>query len=264
LEKDNGDAGKISVHVVSVDDHAQAPPSRGVTPAQPARLNLKPYLIVTAYVAAAVLFGLLLSRVLDVRNIALVFLMAVLASAVTVGLWPAIFASVLSAMAFNFFFLDPLYTLDISDPESAVALGFFFCVAVIASNLTARVQRQAVAAQARARTTEDLYLFSKKLAGTGTLDDVLWATAFQIASMLKLRVVLLLPENGSITVKAGYPPTTRWPKLISPRRAGPGSTNCRGARCRHASRSKAPLSPVADRRTAVGVVGLTTTSRARC
>ncbi|MCK0371063.1 DUF4118 domain-containing protein, partial [Salmonella sp. L-S2618] len=93
-----------------------------------------------------------------------------------------------------------------SDPESVIALGFFFGVAVIASNLTARVQRQAAAARQRARTTEDLYLFSKKLAGTSTLDDVLWATAFQIASMLKLRVVLLLPEKGSIEVKAGYPP----------------------------------------------------------
>lgn len=87
-----------------------------------------------------------------------------------------------------------------------MALLFYLGVAVVASNLTAAVQRQAAAARQRARTTEDLYLFSKKLAGTGTLDDVLWATAFQIASMLKVRVVILLPENGSIAVKAGYPP----------------------------------------------------------
>ena len=59
---------------------------------------------------------------------------------------------------------------------------------------------------ARARTTESLYAFSRKLAGVGTLDDVLWATAYQTALMLKVRVVLLLPENGSIVVKAGYPP----------------------------------------------------------
>ena len=38
------------------------------------------------------------------------------------------------------------------------------------------------------------------------IDDVLWATAHQIAAMLKVRVVLLLPENGSIALKAGYPP----------------------------------------------------------
>ena len=59
---------------------------------------------------------------------------------------------------------------------------------------------------ARARSTEALYAFSRKLAGVGTLDDVLWATAYQIALMLKVRVVLLLPENGSIAVRAGYPP----------------------------------------------------------
>ncbi|MBN9137666.1 MAG: DUF4118 domain-containing protein, partial [Phyllobacterium sp.] len=201
--------------------------------------------------------GLLLSRILDVRNIALVFLMAVLASAVTVGLWPALFASVLSAIVLNFFFLDPLYTLVISDPESVIALGFFFGVAVIASNLTARVQRQAAAARQRARTTEDLYLFSKKLAGTSTLDDVLWATAFQIASMLKLRVVLLLPEKGSIEVKAGYPPddtlddadiaAARW-AWENNRAAGRGADTLPGA--------KRLYLPLRTGRMAVGVIGL--------
>ena len=44
------------------------------------------------------------------------------------------------------------------------------------------------------------------VAGAGTLDDVLWATAYQTALMLKVRVVLLLPEGESIAVRAGYPP----------------------------------------------------------
>ena len=64
---------------------------------------------------------------LDVRNIALAFLMAVLASAATAGFWPALFASLTGALAFNFFFLDPLYTFTIRDPESTIA--FFFSVA---------------------------------------------------------------------------------------------------------------------------------------
>jgi two-component system, OmpR family, sensor histidine kinase KdpD len=68
------------------------------------------------------------------------------------------------------------------------------------------VQTEAVAAMARARTTEALYSFSRKLAGVGTLDDVLWATTYQIALMLKVRVVVLLPADGSIAVRAGYPP----------------------------------------------------------
>ena len=68
------------------------------------------------------------------------------------------------------------------------------------------VRTQADTAIGRVRTTELLYAFSRKLAGTATLDDVLWATAYQIALMLKVRVVLLLPEDGVLTVKAGYPP----------------------------------------------------------
>ncbi|EBY7415988.1 DUF4118 domain-containing protein, partial [Salmonella enterica subsp. enterica serovar Alachua] len=147
-----------------------------------------------------------LDQFLDVRSIALVFVVGVLGVAVTLGLWPALFVSVLSAFAYNFFFLSPLYTLSIADPESVVALSFFLLVSFVASNLASRVQRQAAAARQRANMTEDLYLFSKKLAGTGSLDDVLWATAFQIASMLKVRVVILLPEGESIAVRGGYPP----------------------------------------------------------
>ena len=74
---------------------------------------------------------------------------------------------------------------------------FFLLVAVIASNLTARVRSQAIVARQRAKTTEDLYLFSRKLSSVGSLDDLLWATSFQIASMLKVRVVILMPEHGN-------------------------------------------------------------------
>ncbi|WP_457298209.1 DUF4118 domain-containing protein [Phyllobacterium sp. P5_D12] len=250
-------AGNISVHVISGSEEHAGATVRTAEQAPMASVRIRAYLLSTGYVIGALVFGLLLSSVVDVRNIALVFLMAVLASAVSVGLWPALFASVLSALMLNFFFLQPLYTLDIGDPESVIALAFFFGVAVIASNLTARVQRQASAARQRARTTEDLYLFSKKLAGTGTLDDVLWATAFQIASMLKLRVVLLLPDHGTIEVKAGYPPddtlddadiaAARW-AWENNRAAGRGADTLPGA--------KRLYLPLRTGRMAVGVIGL--------
>ncbi|MDX3927796.1 MAG: sensor histidine kinase KdpD [Shinella sp.] len=250
-------AGDISVHLISGNERDPVRANRGIAFAETTRFQLRPYLLGIAYVAAATAIGTLLYRILDVRNIALVFLMAVLISAVTAGLWPALFASAIGALAFNFFFLQPLYTLDIGDPESVIALGFFFGVAIIASNLAARVQRQASAARQRARTTEDLYLFSKKLAGTGTLDDVLWATVYQLASMLKVRVVLLMPENGSIAVKAGYPPddtlvdadiaAARWAWEHN-RPAGRSADTLPGA--------KRLYLPLRTGRTAVGVIGL--------
>jgi two-component system sensor histidine kinase KdpD len=249
-------SGDISVHVISGRDPDKAL-ARGVATVDERRFRPQPYVFSIVYLATATLGGALLSRILDVQNIALVFLMAVLASAVSGGLWPALFTSIGGALAFNFFFLPPLYTLDIDSPESVVAFVFFIGVAVVASNLAARVQRQAAAARERARTTEDLYLFSKKLAGTGTLDDVLWATAYQIATMLNVRVVILLPDGDTIAVKAGYPPddtlvdadiaAARW-AWEHDRPAGRGADTLPGA--------KRLYLPLRTGRTAVGVVGL--------
>ena len=139
-------------------------------------------------------------------NTDLVFLTAIVGIAVRYGLWPSLIASAASALCYNFFFTEPYHTFNITDPRNVVAVLFFTVVAVVVSNVAARARTLAVAATARARTTESLYAFSRKLSGVGTLDDVLWATAYQIALMLKVRVVLLLPDEDTIAVKAGYPP----------------------------------------------------------
>lgn len=200
-------AGDISVHVIAGEAE---PPGTSAAPApetpEAPPFEARPYVLSTGILGMATLVGFGLQQVLALQNIALVFLTAVLVSAVQFGLLPALFTSLAGMMAFNFFFIPPLYTFTITDPENVVALFFFLVVAIIASNLTARVRAQALAARARAKTTEDLYLFSRKLAVAGALDDLLWATAFQIASMLQVRVVLLLPEADVLAVKAGYPP----------------------------------------------------------
>ena len=68
-----------------------------------------------------------------------------------------------------------------------------------------------VTARARAKTTAELYAFSRKVAGIGALDDLLWATAFQIASMLNVRTMLLMPvgDGEGLEVASGYPPEDR-------------------------------------------------------
>src|SRR5690606_18438483 len=199
-------AGNIAVHVISGDEHAAPASKTYATRTAPEGVDVTPFLASGSIIATAIVFGELLSRVLEVQNVALVLLTAVLVCAVAYGLWPALFASALSVLAVNFFFLPPLYTFTISDPENIVALFFFLVVAFIASNLTANVRSQAMVARRRAKTTEDLYLFSRKLAGIASLDDLLWVTASQVASMLKVSVVLFLPESGSIALRAAWPP----------------------------------------------------------
>ncbi len=142
-------------------------------------------------------------------------------------------------------------------PPICSAFGFFTLVAILVSNVAARGRTQAMAAFERARNTESLYSFSRKLAGAGTLDDVLWATAYQTALMLKVRVVLLLPEDGTITVKAGYPPedilddadiaAAKW-AWENNRAAGRGSDTLPGA--------KRLFLPMHTGRGAIGVMGI--------
>jgi len=200
-------ARDLPVHVLGQErDAAEAedappPPDRPAKPVQWA-----PYGVSAALVGAAVLLGMALREVLQAASISLAFLTAVLAAAAAFGLWPSLFACLLSVLAYNFFFLPPLYTFTIADPENVVTLVFFLITAVVASNLAAAVRAQAVTARLRARTTDDLYQFSRKLAAIGTLDDLLWAAVYQVAAMLKVRVVLLLPNDDSIAVRAGYPP----------------------------------------------------------
>jgi two-component system sensor histidine kinase KdpD len=204
-------AGNISVHVMAGEElEPEASPSKSVrTGGGPEPFDPRPLVLALAAVAAASGVGALLWPWVGVANIDLLYLVAIVGVAVRLGLWPALLASVASALCYNLLFTEPYYTFAISDPSDVITIVFFTVVAVIVANVAARARLELVGATERARTTQSLYAFSRKLAGAGTVDDVLWATAHQIASMLRVRVLLLLPENGSIGVKAGYPPEDR-------------------------------------------------------
>jgi two-component system, OmpR family, sensor histidine kinase KdpD len=164
-----------------------------------------------ALVAVALVCGLLIERYIGLQSVLLVFLVAIIGSAIAWGLLPSLFACILSVLGFNFFLIPPVYTFTIADPDNAVALFFFFFVAVIVSNLTAATRSQIVVARVRAKTTAALYSFSRKLAGIGSVDDLLSATTDQVASMLDGRTALFMPakQGGSIEVACTYPPDDR-------------------------------------------------------
>jgi two-component system sensor histidine kinase KdpD len=252
-------SGNISVHVIAgdvqPDDVAVRKPAPTADRAVP--FDAKPYLAALAIVAVALGVAKLLRPLLGIENVDLVFLTAVVSIAVRFGLWPSLLASVSASLCYNFFFLPPIHTFTITDPTNIAAFFFFMLIALLVSNLAARVRAQAVSALSRVRTTESLYAFSRKLAGTAAMDDVLWASAYQTALMLRVRVVLLLPEQGVITVKAGYPPEDELDKAdlaaanwawANDRIAGRGSDTLPGA--------KRLFLPMRTGRGAIGVIGI--------
>ncbi|HEX6906007.1 MAG TPA: DUF4118 domain-containing protein, partial [Terriglobales bacterium] len=96
-------------------------------------------------------------------TVALSFLLAILAVSATWGLRYAVFMAILATAVFNFYFLPPVGTFTIADPQNWIALGAFLVTAIIASQLAERARRQAAEANRRRREVERLYSFSQKL-----------------------------------------------------------------------------------------------------
>jgi len=252
-------AGTINVHVIAGEELESEPiPKKTIRTAERHEpIDPRPYVFSLIAIAISLLVGEIIEPWFGLENVDLVFMTGIVAVAARYGLWPSLFASVVASLCYNFFFLPPLYMFTIADPKNVLAFVFFIVMAIIVSNVAARVQSQAVTAMTRARTTESLYSFSRKLAGVGALDDVLWATAYQVALMLKVRVVLLTPQDGSIEVAAGYPPedilddadlaAAKW-AWQNNRAAGRGSDTLPGA--------KRLFLPMRTGRGPVGVVGI--------
>jgi two-component system sensor histidine kinase KdpD len=249
-------AGNISVSVIAGDEQ---PVGKAAvqTAARQEPFNPRSYLMALLFVMIGLGAAVLIQPIFGVETVDLVFLTAVVIAAARYGLWPSLLASVAASLCYNFFFLPPVYTFTITEPTNVAAFFFFMLIALLVSNVAARVRSQADTAIGRVRTTESLYAFSRKLAGTATLDDVLWASAYQAALMLKVRVVLLLPEDGVLTVKAGYPPEDQLDKADlaaanwtwgHDRAAGRGADTLPGA--------KRLFLPMRTGRGPIGVIGI--------
>ena len=136
----------------------------------------------------------------------MLFLVAVLLIAVNFGIWPAIYASVLSFLVYNFFFIPPLYTFTIAEPYELLALVIFLIVAVITSALAGRVREQATVSASRMRAMRRLYEFTRRLSGLASFDAVAEGAASEIHASLGRAVVVLLEQDGDLTLTAAWPP----------------------------------------------------------
>ena len=96
-------------------------------------------------------------------TVALTFLMAILAIATRWGLFEAIASSIVAMLCFNFFFLPPVGTFTIADPQNWVALFAFLTTAIVASQLSASVKNRALEAMRRQQEVERLYELSRGL-----------------------------------------------------------------------------------------------------
>lgn len=120
-------------------------------------------LIAGVTIVAALTAVLRAAAPVNATTTALVYLLAVLVIAAKWGLSEAVLASAAAVVCLNFFFLPPVGTLTIADPENWVALIAFLVSAIIASQLSAKARQRADEALARTQEMERLYELSRAL-----------------------------------------------------------------------------------------------------
>ncbi|MGP7982643.1 ATP-binding protein [Rhodoblastus sp.] len=198
-------ASDIAVQVITTPERET--PRAALRWTAPKPKGLVPGLI-AAFVAVALAVGVgeALSLFIKLSNLSMVFLLAVLGCAVSFGLWSAVAASILSFLAYNFFFIPPIYTFTVASPQELLSLLVFVMVAVFTGTLAGRVHDQAEAVRQRAQHSESLYEFSRKLAGAAKLDDVLWAAAAHLQKVVGGAVAFLIPEEGDLQLRIAWPP----------------------------------------------------------
>jgi two-component system, OmpR family, sensor histidine kinase KdpD len=142
------------------------------------------YLAVAAIVAG---FVLLFRKAIQVNptTVALTLLLSVLLVSAYWGLRYALALAVFASISFNYFFLPPLGTFTISDPQNWVALLAFLVTAILASQLSERARRETASSNQRRRDVERLYALSQRLLVTDSAPELLNAIPgylFQIFS----------------------------------------------------------------------------------
>jgi two-component system sensor histidine kinase KdpD len=156
----------------------------------PKYISIARYLISTAIVAALVVLFRLVVHV-NPATVALSFLVVVLLVASRWRPAHSIYLSVLCTLLYNFFFLPPVETFTIADPQNWVALSVFLGTGILVSHLAENARRQREISEQRRREVERLYEFSQQLLLHEDLHTLARETPSMAARVFGLRAVAI-------------------------------------------------------------------------
>ena len=198
----------IAVHVLpNLGPAAPAPAGR-----RPSRANWGSpwgYLWSILLVALVTFVGASIYSLGHITNIAMLFLLPVMFAATRYGLRTGIVTGLACALAYNFFFIPPLHTFTIQDPQNVLTVVVLIAVAVVGSQLAARVQAQAEMARRSAAQNSALAGFARNLTGVTDRQQLGQILAAEAARLLEVEAVFVIngPDGPLATASSSSIPT---------------------------------------------------------
>ena len=157
----------------------------------------------TIAIVGAVTFTLLRILPVNATTAGFAYFIAILLCATSWGLVEAIAGSIVAVLCFNFFFLPPVGTFTIADPQNWVALLTLLVTSITASRLSTRVRQQAVEAQEREQQMEQLYALSRSILLIDPAQSVPRQVVNQVAQTFEASAVVLYDHVSGEVFRAG-------------------------------------------------------------
>ncbi len=195
-------SGTIDVYVVS---DPSGPLPAPITPVLRPTSSWLHYALSALLVALVTMVSLPIYGRIHSTNLVMLYMAVVVISALYLGRGPSILASILGVLVFDFFFTEPRFTFVVNDTQYIITFLGLFIVSIAISTLTGRVRDHVEVIRAQEQQSSTLYALSRELTLSTDLDTVLAKVIEQIGQTFNRQVVILLPNESTLVVRAATP-----------------------------------------------------------
>ncbi|MBF0465769.1 MAG: sensor histidine kinase KdpD [Nitrospirae bacterium] len=190
-------SGNIDIYVIS-GDRGQPIPEPVTKIKKQNTMITKDIPMTVATVAVCTVVAHFMDPYVARADLAMVYLIGVVFMATRSEKLSSFLTALLGVLAFDFFFVPPRYTFEVSSTSYLITFFVMLVLAFVISKLTLRVKDQVDSARERQQTTASLYNLSRKLVNKQSMEQVCALVISHIAEILSCRAVVLLPDEHGV------------------------------------------------------------------
>jgi two-component system, OmpR family, sensor histidine kinase KdpD len=157
-------------------------------------IGILPYLWTLLTISLITFIGIFLTPFVDLLNIALLYLLPVMMTAVYWGRVPSFFASFVGVMAFDFFIVPPVYGLKPQDIRYLFTFAIYMLVAIVISTMAATLRDELEKTRKSERLTTALYALSRQMAAVTDFQQIWVSLVNTIAEAIEGKIIFMLPD----------------------------------------------------------------------